>query len=75
MPRVTKNPEMFLALSPAATATALSIRPDEVADAIKSGALGPVFMMGIKRRILVADVERWVRSWPQPKKRKVPSDA
>jgi excisionase family DNA binding protein len=66
MPRVTKNPVVYLALSPAAVATALGIRADEVADAINNGLL-PLFMMGIKRRILVADVERWVRTWPNPK--------
>lgn len=70
MPRVTKNPQVYLALSPAAVATALDIRADEVATAINDGLL-PVFVMGIKRRILVADVERWVRVWKQPK-RKVP---
>jgi hypothetical protein len=68
MPRVTKNPEVFLALSPAGVATALGIRDDEVATGIKSGAL-PIHIMGIKRRILTADVERWVRSWPKPKGR------
>jgi hypothetical protein len=66
MPRVTKNPEVFLALSPAGVATALGIRDDEVAEAIKNGALS-VFTKGVKRRVLVADVERWVRSWPQVK--------
>lgn len=70
MPRVTKNPQVYLALSPAAVASALDIRADEVSAAINDGLL-PVFVMGIKRRILVADIERWVRSWPQPK-RKVP---
>jgi hypothetical protein len=69
MPRVTKHPDVFLALSPAATATALGIRPDEVADAIDDGSL-PVFVKGIKRRILTADIEQWVRSWPQIKPKK-----
>jgi len=69
MPRVTKNPQVYLALSPAAVATALGIRPDEVADAINSGAL-PVHVMGLKRRVHVSDIERWFRSWKQiePKK-------
>jgi len=69
MPRVTKSPVVYLALSPAATATALGIRADEVADAINSGAL-PVFVRGIKRRILTSDIEKWVRSWPQIKPKK-----
>jgi hypothetical protein len=76
MPRHTKNPAVYLALSPAATATALGIRPDQVADAIEKELL-PVFMIGIKRRILVSHIERWVLSWPKPrprKKRKMPHD-
>jgi excisionase family DNA binding protein len=69
MPRHRKYPAMKFALSPAAWADALDIRDDEVAEAIASGHL-PVFSIGIKRRILASDVERWVRSWPQATKRK-----
>jgi hypothetical protein len=69
MPRISKRPLLFLALSPAAVANALCIRDDEVNAGIKSDAL-PVHVIGIKRRILVADVEAWVRSWPAPSKRK-----
>ena len=69
MPRVTKHPVVFLALSPAATATALGILPQEVSDAIADGEL-PVFVKGIRRRILVSHIERWVLSWPQAPKRK-----
>ena len=69
MPRMTKTPQVFLALSPAAVATALGVRADEVATAINSGAL-PVHVMGLKRRVHVSDIERWFRSWKQiePKK-------
>jgi hypothetical protein len=76
MPRVTKNPVVLLALSPAATATALCIQPSQVYDAIEKGKL-QIFQIGIKRRILVSDIEAWVRSWPKParKKRKVVSNA
>jgi hypothetical protein len=69
MPRISKRPILYLALSPAAVANALCIRDDEVAEAIESGTL-PVHVKGIKRRILIADVEQWVRSWPAPKQRK-----
>ena len=69
MPRVTKHPVVFVALSPAACATALGILPQEIADAIESGDL-PVFVKGIRRRILVSHLERWVLTWPQPPKRK-----
>jgi hypothetical protein len=72
MPRATKNPIVFLALSPAAVATALSIAPRKVYEAIESEVL-PVFVNGLSRRCLVSDVETWVRSWPQIKpKRKRP---
>jgi hypothetical protein len=69
MPRATKTPVVYLALSPAATATALGIQPRQVYDAIENGDL-PVFLIGIKRRILVSHIERWVLSWPQPTKRR-----
>ncbi|MGB9118795.1 helix-turn-helix domain-containing protein [Bradyrhizobium sp.] len=74
MSRVTQNPVVYLALSPSAVATALGIRADEVANAINDGLL-PVFVMGIKRRVLCSDIERWVRSWPKAvaKKRTVPN--
>jgi hypothetical protein len=71
MPRRRVHSTVKLALSPASWADALDIRDDEIARGIESGAL-PVFCMGVKRRILAADVERWVRSWPQAKRRKVP---
>jgi hypothetical protein len=64
MPRVTQSPKLYLALSPAAVATALGVRPEIVKDAIAKEIL-PVYVNGIKRRILVSDVEAWVRSWPK----------
>lgn len=69
MGRRTKNPIVFLALSPASVATALNIHPSKVTAGIKSNAL-KVYVSGIQSRVLVSDVERWVRSWPQRKKRK-----
>lgn len=72
MPRQTKHPKVFLALSPAAVATALCIAPRKVYEAIADEKL-PVFVNGLSRRILVSDLEHWVRSWPQIKpKRKRP---
>jgi hypothetical protein len=68
MPRISERPSMYLALSPAGVANALGIRPDEVKKAIDANLL-PVHVMGIKRRILGADIEAWVRSWPKPTKR------
>jgi hypothetical protein len=71
MPRVTKSPVVYLALSPAATATALGVRPEVIKKAIESGAL-KVYRSGTKSRCLVSDIEALVRSWPAPvsKKRK-----
>ena len=68
MPRVSKRPALFLALSPAGAANALCIQPQKVRDAIQKKLL-PVHVNGANHRILVADVEKWVRSWPQPTKR------
>ena len=72
--RRQKNRIVFLALSPTACATALGLNYDRViSPAIASGALGPVYAIGAKRRLLVIDIERFVRSFPQqskPKRRK-----
>jgi hypothetical protein len=68
MPRATKQPVVYIALSPAAVATALGLRPEIVREAIDA-ALLPVYRKGIKSRCLVSDVEAWVRSWPKPAKR------
>lgn len=78
MPRVTKNPIVYLALSPAAVATAIGVRPEVVKDAIAEGKL-IVRRIGVKRRIAVfgdGGVQQWFESWPQvfKPKRKVPSN-
>jgi hypothetical protein len=75
MPRRIKNPVVYLALSPAATATALGIKAQRIYDAVDSGAL-PVYCIGPRRKILVSDTERWVRSHERAtkRKRKVPSN-
>jgi hypothetical protein len=65
MPRPQKNPIVYLALSPAMLATALGISTQAIYEAVAGGALGPVYVKGNKRRILVSDAERWVRSWKQ----------
>jgi hypothetical protein len=66
MARQTKNPIVILALSPAATATALDITPERVREAIASGAL-IVRCIGPKRRIAVfgeGGIHAWFESWP-----------
>jgi excisionase family DNA binding protein len=69
MPRKTKTVVVILALSPAGAATALGVQPRDIYEAIEADVL-PVYGIGIKRRILVSDLEAWVRSKPQPAKRK-----
>ena len=54
---------VILALSPQGVAVALGIRNEQVYQAIEDGIL-PVYKSGIKSRVLIADVEAWVRSWP-----------
>lgn len=67
MPRNSTKPEIMLALSPSATARALGIRYDRVAEAISLGAL-TVRVLGGKQRISVEEIQKWFQSWP----RKVP---
>jgi hypothetical protein len=61
---------MLLALSPAATATALGIRPDQVAQAVRDGLL-PVHRIGAKTKIWVGDIEKWFRSFPAPAAKRI----
>jgi hypothetical protein len=60
MPRQNKSPVYPVALSPARMAQALSIRADQITDAIRRGEL-PVYQLGVKRRVLVRDAARWIR--------------
>jgi hypothetical protein len=63
MPAKQKHPVVYLALSPAMLATALGLKVDVIYGAIERNELGPVYVNGIKRRVLVSDAEQWVRSW------------
>jgi hypothetical protein len=72
MPAKQKHPVVFIALPPAALATACGISQRTVNSEILAGRLGPVFQLGLARRILVSDAEGWIRTWKraQPRKRK-----
>ena len=52
-------------------AVALGLSETTVHAAITAGELGPVYVKGAKRRILVSDAEQWVRGWKQQSKRGV----
>jgi len=63
-------PEVFLALSPRQTASALGVHYNRVAEAIADGAL-VVRCSGSKRRISTAEIAKWFETWPvAPSKRK-----
>jgi hypothetical protein len=64
MPRRYRTPVTKLAMSPSKLSAALDLRYELMASAIKSGEL-PVYIVGIKRRVLVSDAEQWLRSHPE----------
>jgi predicted regulator of Ras-like GTPase activity (Roadblock/LC7/MglB family) len=66
MPRAIKN-VVILAMSPTACAQALGLSETVVQAAIANGDLGPVYIKGAKHRLLVSDIEKWVRSWKTKK--------
>jgi hypothetical protein len=68
MPRVT-TPKVLLALSPTATATALGLHTDVIAEAIRDRKL-IVRQVGAKRRIWVGDIEQFFKSLPEATKRR-----
>jgi excisionase family DNA binding protein len=61
-----KHPICILALAPNAVATAIGISTDKVRKAILAGDL-PVYQHGQARRVLISDVETWIRSWHKTK--------
>lgn len=73
MPRAHKLPTPIIALSPARCAAAIGVNYESVIlPAIMCGELGPVYQRGAKRRILIRDLEEWIRTlWlSTPAKRK-----
>jgi hypothetical protein len=75
MPRARINRLFPVALSPAQAADALGgIRPERVRDLIAEADV-PVYRVGMRRLVLVADLVTAIRKhWPkvETKKRKVP---
>lgn len=72
MPRQTKHPIVYLALSPAALAGALGLEPRVIHEAILLGHLTPR-QIGSKRRIWVGDAEQWFRKHWHVKTKKPPT--
>jgi excisionase family DNA binding protein len=64
MPRTSKTPLFPVAISPARAGEVLGVRLEKVHDAIREGAL-PCYQLGAKRRVLIADLVEWVRTWPK----------
>ncbi len=66
MPRATARPLCYLALSPNACAVALGLHIDRVLEAVRDGKLH-IRVSHKKHRILISEIEKWVRSWPEHK--------
>jgi hypothetical protein len=61
--RLKKLPVSIIAASPAMIADLFSVRPDDIATAIEQGL--PSYRVGNRRRVLIEDATRWLRSHPQ----------
>jgi hypothetical protein len=62
MPLARKNPTIRIGVSPHEAADMLRVDYGRVIlPAIRSGDLGPVYSHGNARRVLVSDLERYVR--------------
>jgi hypothetical protein len=75
MPYKTKSPIVFIALSPNALATAISVQPKVIHAAILNGEL-KVYQRGLARRILVGEAEDWIRNhWAQKTRKRRTANA
>jgi hypothetical protein len=61
--RLKKLPVPIIAASPAMIAELFSVRTDDIAHAIEQGL--PSYRVGNRRRILIEDAVKWMRSLPQ----------
>lgn len=65
MPRSErKKPLPTVAGSPHTVCAMLNIRDEDIRPAINSGEI-PVYKLGLRRRIVVDDAVRWLRTNPQ----------
>jgi hypothetical protein len=76
MPRNTTKPEYVLAMTASATARALGIRPERVAEALDAGHLVARQLNGRGKALIPIGgpqgTEAWFLSWPISKRRKSP---
>jgi hypothetical protein len=65
MPRAFRAEKLFpVALSPAQAADATGTRPEEIRDLIERANI-PLYQIGMRRRVLVADLVEAIRNhWP-----------
>ena len=65
MARTHVGPVVKIALSPTKVATATDLDYRRVIlPAILAGDLGPIYRINNKRRLLISDVEAWLRKFP-----------
>jgi hypothetical protein len=69
MPRAHKKPVQILAASPAMVAAMIGLRPDDLKRGIIAGTL-PSYVIGNRRRVVVKDAMKWLRSQRTSKRRK-----
>jgi hypothetical protein len=61
MPRAHVKPVPLVAVSPNQASTATGLRPERIAAAVRAGEIR-AFRVGVKTKILVSELERWVAS-------------
>jgi hypothetical protein len=70
MPRKPKNPTLFIAISPEMAATAIGKPVAFVHAEVLAGRI-PVYQNGLARRIIVSDLESYIRDhWQRAKPRR-----
>jgi hypothetical protein len=70
LPRAIRKKPLFpVAGPPHLVCDVLNIRDDDLRDAINSGAV-PVYRLGLRRRVVIEDAVKWLRTNPQVRGRK-----
>jgi hypothetical protein len=61
--RRSKQPICYLALTVNAASTALGCKPEFLRAEILAGRLGPLYKHGVSTKLLVSDIEHYVRTY------------